>query len=101
MLKAKEIGFEGQTTVIEYDCDPLQPLESDTVAEKLKVPVAVGVPEIVPVEDKVKPGGSAPAVTAKLGVPKAPVCVSVVEQEVPAAPPVKAPPAVIVNAGQL
>ena len=46
---------------------------------KLKVPVAVGVPEIVPEAASVNPGGSAPAVIAKLGVPNAPVWVSVVE----------------------
>lgn len=68
-----EIGFAGQTTFIEYAAEPEHPLLSPTVIVKLKVPVAVGVPEITPEAERVNPGGSAPAVTAKLGAPKAPV----------------------------
>jgi len=70
---------KGQETVIEYELEAVHPLASFTVTVKLKVPVAVGVPVISPVDDKVNPGGKAPAVTAKLGVPRHPVCVRVVE----------------------
>lgn len=59
---------------MEYACDPLQPLASDTVTEKLNVPRPVGTPETVPLDANVNPGGRAPAVTAKLGAPSAPVC---------------------------
>ncbi len=52
----------------------MQPLASATVTEKLKVPVAVGVPEILPAADNVNPGGRAPAVMIYEGVPSAPVC---------------------------
>src|ERR1700754_2046766 len=67
------MGLEGQTTVIEYAWDPEQPLASATVTVKLKVPVAVGVPEIVPPAPSVRPGGKAPAVIAYEGAPNAPV----------------------------
>ena len=55
----------------------MHPLASLTVTSKLKVPFVVGVPEIAPAVDNVKPVGKAPEVTAKLGVPNAPVCVNV------------------------
>ena len=72
----KESTCGAGTTVIEYDCAPEQPLASDTITVKLKVPVAVGVPVIAPSAASVRPGGSAPAVTAKFGAPSAPLCVS-------------------------
>ena len=41
-------------------------VESVTVIEKFDVPVAVGVPEMIPLEERVSPAGSVPAVTAKV-----------------------------------
>jgi len=39
--------------------------ESVTFTVKVKVPVAVGVPEMVPVELRVRPGGNDPAETTQ------------------------------------
>ena len=70
----------GAATVIEYAWLPVYgplPIEesfADTV--KLKMPPAVGVPLMVPVFDKVKPAGNAPALMVKLlygAVPPEPV----------------------------
>lgn len=60
----KVMGLLPQMTVIEYDRVPEQPLASLTVTLKLNVPVAVGVPEMVPLAAIVRPGGNAPAVMA-------------------------------------
>ena len=61
-------------------------VESVTLAVKLKEPDAVGVPEIVPADDSVRPPGNAPALRLQLygGVP--PLAASVVEYTVPACP---------------
>ena len=57
------MGFAGQTTVIEYAVDPMHPLASVAVTVKLKVPVAVGVPEITSPAIP-SPAGNAPLVIA-------------------------------------
>ena len=45
----------------------VRPVESTTLRVKLKVPAAVGVPVIAPVEGaSVKPGGSVPAETVQV-----------------------------------
>ena len=93
------VGFGGQTTVIEYAVAVEHPLLSDTVTVKLKVPEAVGVPEIVPADDIDKPEGNVPLVTAKVGVPKAHVCVNDVDYADQAAPTLSAPEEVIVKVG--
>ena len=49
--------------VIEYACDPVERWESVAVIVKADVPVAVGVPEMVP-PVRVSPAGRVPAVTA-------------------------------------
>ena len=43
---------------------PAAPLESVAVIVKLKLPPAVGVPDNVPPEDRLRPAGRAPAVIA-------------------------------------
>lgn len=48
---------------MEKAAEPEHPLASFTVAVKLNVPVAVGVPEITPAAESVRPAGKAPAVT--------------------------------------
>jgi len=58
--------------VMVWSCETVKggELESMTVAEKAKVPVAVGVPEIAPDDARVSPGGRGPdADQAKGGVP--------------------------------
>jgi len=40
--------------------DTFAPLLSETLMAKEKIPAAVGIPEIWPPEDKVRPGGSVP-----------------------------------------
>ena len=50
----------GETVIVKV-CVPVPPLESVAVTLKLKVPVAVGVPETVPVvELRESPAGSCP-----------------------------------------
>jgi hypothetical protein len=49
---------------MEIDCVADIPVLSVTFTTKLKIPVAVGVPDMVPAEDSVKPGGSCPLATA-------------------------------------
>ena len=44
---------------------PVQPLWSVARIENVKVPAEVGVPERVPLEISVKPGGKLPLITAK------------------------------------
>ncbi|PJN08399.1 hypothetical protein CG723_28880 [Streptomyces sp. CB01635] len=53
---------------------------SVAVTVKVKAPVVVGVPVMAPVVAlRVRPGGSAPPVTAKVGLPVPPVVCRVVE----------------------
>ena len=55
-------------------------VESVTLAVKLKVPDAVGVPEIAPVAaDRVRPAGNAPELMLQLYGAAPPVAASVVE----------------------
>ena len=42
------------------------PVESVTLSANVKLPATVGVPLMVPVEDKVRPGGSDPDTTDQL-----------------------------------
>jgi hypothetical protein len=58
-------------------------VESVTFAVKLNEPDAVGVPEIVPVADKVKPAGNAPELMLQLYGVVPPDAASVVEYGVP------------------
>ena len=60
--------------------------ESVTLIVKLNVPAAVGVPEIVPVEDRVRPAGKAPALMLQLYGTVPPLAASVVEYAVPNCP---------------
>ncbi len=54
------------------------PVESVTGTKKGNVPAVVGVPEIVPLLGvRVSPGGSAPLVTAQVGVPESGTAVSI------------------------
>ncbi len=52
-------------------------MASATLTVKLKLPVAVGVPESKPADDKVSPAGKVPALKLKLTAPTPPVCVKV------------------------
>src|SRR5208283_5897626 len=62
-------------------------VESVTLAVKLKVPVAVGVPEIVPVAaDNVRPVGNAPELMLQLNGVVPPLAPIVVEYAVPDCP---------------
>ena len=60
--------------------------ESVTFIVKLKVPAVVGVPEIVPVADRVRPPGKAPELMLQLYGVVPPVAASVVEYAVPTCP---------------
>jgi hypothetical protein len=60
--------------------------ESVTLTIVVKVPAAVGVPEIVPVPDSVTPAGSAPEAMLQLYGVVPPLAVSVAEYTVPACP---------------
>ena len=53
--------------------------ESLTLTVKLKVPVASGVPEIAPVEDRVRPPGKAPVPMLQLYGVVPPLAANVVE----------------------
>src|SRR5256885_422176 len=57
---------DGQLMASAYACAPVQPLASVAVTVKLKVPPAVGVPDIAPPGDKLNPEGNAPALTVKV-----------------------------------
>jgi hypothetical protein len=61
-------------------------VESVTLAVKLKEPDAVGVPEIVPAEDSVRPPGKAPALMLQLYGVVPPLAASVVVYAVPTCP---------------
>ena len=61
-------------------------VESVTLAVKLKEPEAVGVPEIVPAEDSVRPPGNAPALMLQPYGVVPPLAASVVEYALPACP---------------
>jgi hypothetical protein len=54
-------------------------VESVTLAVKLKEPDAVGVPEIAPAEDSVRPPGSAPELMLQLYGVVPPLAASVIE----------------------
>jgi hypothetical protein len=60
--------------------------ESVTLIVKLKVPAVVGVPEIVPVADRVSPAGRAPELRLQLYGMVPPLAASVVEYAVPTCP---------------
>jgi hypothetical protein len=60
--------------------------ESVTFIVKAKVPAAFGVPEIVPVEDMVRPPGNAPELTLQLYGVVPPLAASVVEYAIPTCP---------------
>ena len=55
-----------------------QPLFEVAAIVKGKLPLCVGMPEIKPAEESVKPAGSAPVVTLNVTVPAPPDCVMVV-----------------------
>jgi hypothetical protein len=59
-------------------------VESVTLAVNENEPDAVGVPEIVPAEESVKPAGRAPALTLQLYGVVPPLAARVVEYAVPA-----------------
>ena len=61
-------------------------MESVAFTVKLKEPEAVGVPEIVPAEDRVTPAGNAPARMLQLYGVVPPLAASVVEYAVPTCP---------------
>jgi hypothetical protein len=61
-------------------------VESVTLAVKLKEPDAVGVPEIVPADDNVRPAGKAPALRLQLYGVVPPLAASVIEYAVPTCP---------------
>jgi hypothetical protein len=61
-------------------------VESVTFAAKLKEPDTVGVPEIVPAEDSVRPPGNAPESMLQLYGVVPPLAASVVEYAVPTCP---------------
>ena len=54
-------------TVNEKTCEPTSPLESVTVAVNVDVAADVGVPEISPLDDNVKPAGSDPLLLFEAG----------------------------------
>jgi hypothetical protein len=49
-------------TMIENACENIPPALSATCIVKLNVPVVVDTPEMIPVEERVRPGGSCPVV---------------------------------------
>ena len=55
----------------------MQPCESVAVTTKLKLPLAVGVPESIPLVARVNPGGRVPPVSVKVKPPEPPVAVIV------------------------
>jgi hypothetical protein len=61
-------------------------LESTTLSVKLNVPAAVGVPEMVPPEDSVRPAGRAPELMLQLYGVVPPLAASVVEYTDPTCP---------------
>ena len=56
---------------------PEQPLVSVAVTVKLLVPICAGAPFSTPRDDRLKPDGNVPAVTAKAQGPKPPLAVRV------------------------
>jgi hypothetical protein len=64
-------------------------LESVTLTVKLKVPDAVGVPEIVPLVESVRAPGNDPELTLQLYGVVPPVAASVAEYAVPTCPPAR------------
>ena len=78
---------------IENGAEPVQLLVSVAVTVKLNVPVAVGVPLIVPFEASDRPVGNVPPVTAKVNDPLPPVAVTLWPvYAVPIAPAGNEPP---------
>jgi hypothetical protein len=55
----------------------VQPFLSVAVTSKVKGPVAVGVPDSVPLEERLSPVGCAPLVMAKVNGPTTPEAVIV------------------------
>lgn len=84
MLVVVIVSGDAMDTV--YACDAVVPTLSLTCAVKLNVPVAVGVPEIVPLEARVKPEGNDPAVTLQVNPPAPPVAARDCEYVVPTTP---------------
>ena len=72
-------------TVKEIEAGAEEPEELEAVMEAVKEPVAVGVPEITPVEElRERPAGREPEVTAKeVGVPPPEVMGEMLEMAVP------------------
>lgn len=77
----------GPLMAIESDAVAVCPTPSVTRAVKLDVPGAVGVPEIVPVEDRLNPGGNVPLATAHVYGVVPPVAAKLAEYAVPTVPP--------------
>lgn len=65
-------------TLIKKPCSSHADVESVARAMKVKVPVVVGVPEIVPAAERVSGGGKAPLVMLHVHVPLQLVAISVV-----------------------
>lgn len=80
------IGVAARTVVRENAFDVLLPNASVTFAVNENEPVAVGVPVIEPVEDRLRPPGSAPLVIVQVCVPNVPDAESVCEYAVPVLP---------------
>ena len=88
-MLAGVIASVGMPMVMLYDLAPVCPFASVATAVKLKVPDAVGVPEISPAAERVKPLGGAPAPVANAYGPCPPAAVSVATYGVPACPLLK------------